>query len=227
MKLGATFHKLITARLFLGLVLLSGLVAFDLFNYDSTRFALENMIGEVRFLTLTWAQIIAFASCAIDLAGVAKIFTPEQDMRKEDPFVWVLVGVWFIAAILNAFGTWWSMVVRMTANPSLGTFMFSREELISTVPAVLASFILLIRVGLIGSVAQAGDSWLWSGKPARHTVSRNAIHAPRTASSPVSGQMRAITPPRPQTAPVTPPAAGGLASLLGKNGNGKVPDFED
>src|SRR5210317_1496031 len=80
----------IPRHLVIGLILVFALLAFELFNFDTTRFALESLLGDVRFLNLTWAAILAVAFCAIDFAGLAKLFTPQRgsDEPKE---VWYLM----------------------------------------------------------------------------------------------------------------------------------------
>ena len=48
-------------------------VAFEIFNFDTTEFALQSY-WEASFLGLQWATILAIAFCAIDFAGLARIF---------------------------------------------------------------------------------------------------------------------------------------------------------
>jgi hypothetical protein len=62
----------------MGAILVVALLAFELFNFDTTRYALSNLLGDVRFVGISWASILATAFCAIDFAGLARLFTPEQ-----------------------------------------------------------------------------------------------------------------------------------------------------
>ena len=64
--------------LIFGLIILGALLAFEVFNYSSTLFALSDILGDLAFGPLRWATILAFAFCGIDFAGIARIFTPEQ-----------------------------------------------------------------------------------------------------------------------------------------------------
>ena len=62
----------------IGVILGVALLAFEMFNFDTTQYALRNLLGEVRFLGLQWASILAIAFCSIDFAGLARLFTPES-----------------------------------------------------------------------------------------------------------------------------------------------------
>ena len=64
--------------LIFGVIILFALLAFEVFNYSSTLFALTDILGNLAFGPLRWAAMLAFAFCAIDFAGIARIFTPEQ-----------------------------------------------------------------------------------------------------------------------------------------------------
>ncbi|MDP2778299.1 MAG: hypothetical protein Q8O48_11715, partial [Anaerolineales bacterium] len=89
-----------------GCILISALLAFEIFNFGTTSFALQNVLGDLQFAGLRWSSILAFAFCGIDFAGIARIFTPEQG-RDEPAEVWYLFGAWLLAAGFNAILTWW------------------------------------------------------------------------------------------------------------------------
>src|SRR4030095_706463 len=80
--------------LIFGGIILSALLAFEIFNYSSTLFALSDILGDLAFGPLRWAAILAFAFCGIDFAGIARIFTPETG-RDEPAEVWYLFAAWF------------------------------------------------------------------------------------------------------------------------------------
>ena len=61
-----------------GMMIIAALMAFEIFNFSSTDFALRDVLGDLRFLGIRWATILAIAFCGIDFAGVARLFTPEQ-----------------------------------------------------------------------------------------------------------------------------------------------------
>ena len=85
-----------------GMMILGALLAFEIFNFSSTQFALQDMLGNLEFAGVGWATILAIAFCGIDFAGIARIFTPEQG-RDEPKEVWYLFGAWLLAA---AFEYW-------------------------------------------------------------------------------------------------------------------------
>ena len=66
-----------------GSILISALLSFELFNFGTTSFALQDVLGNLKFAGFQWSTILAFAFCGIDFAGIARIFTPEQG-RDED-----------------------------------------------------------------------------------------------------------------------------------------------
>ncbi len=61
-----------------GIMIIGALLAFEVFNFSTTEFALNDVLGELKFAGLRWATILSIAFCGIDFAGIARIFTPEQ-----------------------------------------------------------------------------------------------------------------------------------------------------
>lgn len=96
----------------IGLILVVALLAFELFNFDSTRYALNNLLGSVNFLGVSWAAILAVAFCAIDFAGLARLFTPQRG-AEEPREVWYLTGAWLLGATMNAIMTWWAVSLTL------------------------------------------------------------------------------------------------------------------
>src|SRR5260370_35206406 len=83
-----------------GSIIVAAMLAFELFNYSTTDFALANLLGDLRFMGLRWAMILAIAFCGMDFAGIARLFTPENG-RSERVEVWYLLAAWFLAATMN------------------------------------------------------------------------------------------------------------------------------
>ena len=54
-----------------GGILLGALLAFEVFNYSTTDFALHDVLGDLRFAGLRWSTILSLAFCGIDFAGIA------------------------------------------------------------------------------------------------------------------------------------------------------------
>ena len=102
-----------------GLIIVTALLAFEIFNYSTTQFALADVLGDLKFAGLRWATILAIAFCGIDFAGIARIFTPQQG-RDEPAEVWYLFGAWLLAAGFNATLTWWGVSVAIAGHTSAG-----------------------------------------------------------------------------------------------------------
>ncbi|HEX6033385.1 MAG TPA: hypothetical protein VFY83_03080 [Anaerolineales bacterium] len=151
--LQGTAHK---RGLIFGLIILCALLAFEVFNYSSTLFALTDMLGTLSFGPLRWATILAFAFCAIDFAGIARIFTPEQG-RDEPAEVWYLFAAWFLAAAFNATLTWWGVSVAILQHNAAGGVLLGASVMTKVVPVFVAAMVLLIRVLLINTFSIAGE----------------------------------------------------------------------
>jgi hypothetical protein len=145
-------------QLLIGVILILALFAFEMFNFDTTRYALENLLGDVRFAGLGWAAILAIAFCAIDFAGLARLFTPERG-GNEPKEVWYLMGAWLLGATMNALMTWWAVSLTLLDH-QLGNEVLSREQLIRIVPVFVAVLVWLTRVLFIGAVTVAGERML-------------------------------------------------------------------
>jgi len=140
-----------------GLIIVGALLAFEIFNYSTTEFALKDVLGDLNFIGMRWSTILAIAFCGIDFAGIARLFTPEQG-KNEPAEVWYLFGAWLLAATMNATLTWWGVSVAIVENSTLtGTQVVSRETLTSAVPVFVAVMVWLIRVLIIGTFSVSGD----------------------------------------------------------------------
>jgi len=142
--------------LLFGALILAALLAFEIFNYSTTDFALTDLLGNLRFLDIRWATILAIAFCGIDFAGIARLFTPERGMG-EPREVWYLFGAWLLAATMNAMLTWWGVAIAILNHESLGGAVVSRQTLLDVVPVFVAIMVWLIRVLIIGTFSAAGD----------------------------------------------------------------------
>ena len=194
-----------------GLMIIGALLAFEIFNFSTTQFALLDMLGDLTFAGMRWATILAIAFCGIDFAGIARIFTPEQgaDEPKE---VWYLFGAWFLAAAFNAMLTWWGVSVAIVNHTSAsGGAVISNDLLIKIVPIFVAAMILLIRVLIIGSFSLAGDR-LFSIDHARPRNNSRPVEQPAPTYRPAQTQSQPIIrsasslnrPAVPQSPPSTP-----------------------
>lgn len=215
-----------------GTILLVALLAFEIFNFDTTRYALTNLLGNVEFMGLGWAAILAVAFCAIDFAGLVRVFTPERgaDEPKE---VWYLMGAWLLGATMNALMTWWAVSLTLL-NHDFGNEVLNRAQLLRIVPIFVATMVWLIRILFIGSLTVAGEQ-LFHGNhrgparkrkskaqsrsrgrklPARAGRSATPARAPRSKAPP-----RTTAVPKPATA--KSPASGSAQTNGAGGGSGR------
>jgi putative effector of murein hydrolase LrgA (UPF0299 family) len=210
-------------KFLVGLVLLVALVAFEIFNFDTSRYALNSLLGNVEFLGLQWAAILAIAFCAIDFAGLVRIFTPERG-RDEPKEVWYLTGAWLLGATMNAILTWWAVSLALL-NHNFGNEVLSRQQLLLYVPIFVAVLVWLTRILFIGAFSVAGEHIFdihsigqtsYSGKqqPAVPTTTRPQYSQPAKSNSrpmPTAPQTRTARPaPKPQP---TVPTSGFVEEL--------------
>ena len=161
MATNSKFSKLVQGNrisrgLVWGILILSALIAFEIFNYSTTEFAMSDLLGDLQFMGMRWSTILAIAFCGIDFAGIARLFTPEQgaDEPKE---VWYLFGAWLLAATMNASLTWWGVSVAILNHATLGNTVIPREQMLRIVPIFVAVIVWLIRVLIIGTFSVAGE----------------------------------------------------------------------
>jgi len=213
-----------------GAMILGALLAFEVFNFSTTEFALNDVLGELKFAGFRWATILSIAFCGIDFAGIARIFTPEQG-ADEPTEVWYLFGAWLLAAAMNAMLTWWGVSVAIINHSSLGAgAVISNATLTKAVPVFVAIMVWLIRVLIIGTFSLAGDR-LFSqdtrrarstARPTSRPQSSRATASLRPASSlprPASTYTRPA--PKPQGSYSRPEPTYQNMSFSGRNQNQK------
>ncbi len=170
-----------------GLIIIFALLAFEMFNFSTTQFALLDVLGDLKFLGMRWASILAIAFCGIDFAGIARIFTPEQG-RNEPTEVWYLFGAWLLAAAFNAMLTWWGVSVAIASHNSVaGGVVVSNATLTKVVPLFVAIMVWLIRVLIIGTFSVAGER-MFSQAETRYSSQ------PRPATRPVLQPASSLAP---------------------------------
>ncbi len=162
--------------LIFGVIILTALLAFEFFNYSTTVFALEDLLGDLDFLGLQWATILAIAFCGIDFAGIARLFTPEVGSNEPNE-IWYLFAAWMLAATMNAMLTWWGVSIAILNHQSQGGAVVSNEMLLKVVPIFVALMVWLIRVLIIGTISVAGDRLFSQSEVRASTGQRSAIPA--------------------------------------------------
>lgn len=177
-----------------GGIIVFGLGAFDIFNFATTQDALRSFLGDAKLLIVPIATALAIAFCAVDLGGLASIFTKEKGLG-EPWYVWMLGAGWLVASMANAFLTYWAVLMGMTSAPALTNPKFSAEAVLNVVPVMLAITVWLIRLLIIGSMIVAGNHH----RPVARPMARPAIKP--GIPQPVAAQptMRTPVPPKPTT----------------------------
>ena len=161
-----------------GVIIIVALFAFEAFNYSTTDFALSDLLGNLTFLGIRWATILAIAFCGIDFAGIARLFTPEAG-NTEQGEVWYLFGAWLLAATMNAMLTWWGVSLAILNHQTLGNAVIERTTLLRVVPIFVAVLVWLIRVLIIGTFSVAGDRLFTQ-------ADKRQFAQPRTAQASIS-----------------------------------------
>ncbi len=155
-----------------GLMIFGALIAFEIFNFSTTEFALHDVLGDLKFAGIKWATMLSIAFCGIDFAGIARIFTPEQG-ADEPAEVWYLFAAWLLAAAMNATLTWWGVSVAISTHASQGAAVVGGDTVRTVVPVFVAIMVWVIRILIIGTFSIAGDR-LFSMSSQRRNVSTQA-----------------------------------------------------
>jgi len=182
-----------------GFMIIGALLAFEIFNYSTTEFALKDVLGNLSFAGLSWATILSIAFCGIDFAGVARLFTPEQG-RDEPAEVWYLFGAWILAAAMNAALTWWGVSVAISNHTSEGAAVMSNATIQSVVPVFVAVMVWVIRILIIGTFSIAGERMF--AQTSRRTYSQQQTST-RHDHRPVRSTVNSTTSSRPIIAPAS------------------------
>ncbi len=175
-----------------GLLILGALIAFEIFNYSTTDFALSDLLGSLRFAGLRWSTILAIAFCGIDFAGIARLFTPEKG-SGETKEVWYLFGAWLLAASMNAMLTWWGVALAILSHTSLGQSVLAPGVMLKVVPIFVAIMVWLIRVLIIGTLSVSGGRLFSQASETRPLRQPAGAGTFRPAAPPISNPVPAAS----------------------------------
>lgn len=201
--------------IFLGVIILVALLAFEMFNYSTTDYALKDLLGNLQFAGISWSTILAIAFCGIDFAGVARIFTP-QTGADEPKQVWYLFAAWLLAATMNAVLTWWGVSMAIANHNVVSKSVIGAEALNTIVPIFVAVMVWVIRILIIGSISVNAERVLGlhtkpTGyrRPVTNTVSPSISSVSRAApaASGVNLRPASVAMPRPASTMVRPSVA--------------------
>jgi hypothetical protein len=137
--------------------LVGATVLFEVFNFSTTEHALGDVLGDLRFIGISWATILALAFCGLDFAGIARLFCPDGREGEERAQAIYLLAAWLLAGVINAAMTWWAITAALLARPNLGNELVSRKDMIVYVPILVAGAVWLIRILLIGMLTMSGS----------------------------------------------------------------------
>ena len=191
-----------------GAILVAALLAFEIFNYSTTAFALSDVLGDLATAGVRWSTVLAIAFCGIDFAGIARLFTP-QNGRSEPNEVWYLFGAWLLAASFNAALTWWGVSVAIINHASAGSVLVGQATLTRVVPVLVAVMVWMIRVLIIGTFSLAGENLftLASDMPGDRPVQRGQVQplVPSARIQPAPSYTRPAPKPIPSIRPLPRP----------------------
>jgi len=177
-----------------GCILFTALLAFEVFNYVTTDFALADLLGSnLKFIGIRWATILAIAFCGIDFAGIARLFTPEQG-QDEPAEVWYLFGAWLLAAAMNAGLTWWGVAVAAHSHTAMGSAVIAKETLQNIVPVFIAVMVWVIRILIIGTFSIAGERLFAADNDATYSSHRTTTVPRPVISTPIQPRPAASLP---------------------------------
>ncbi len=183
-----------------GAIIITALMAFEIFNYSTTDYALTDLLGNLTFMGLRWATILSIAFCGIDFAGIARLFG--SDMTRAHNENWFLFGAWLLAATMNATLTWWGVSLAILNHQTAGSAVVSHETMLRVGPIFVAVLVWLIRVLIIGTFSSAGDR-LFGGE----TASAQPLYRPIARPAAAAPTPRMSSQPRPAIA--TPASSAG------------------
>lgn len=186
MSLQSSSMKSVRVRsgLVLGLIILVALVAFEIFNYSTTQYALSDLLGPLTFANVPWSTILSIAFCGIDFAGIARLFSQEEQ-SSEPKEVWYLFGAWLLAATMNAILTWWGVSMAIVNHTVRSDAIVSASTIIKVVPIFVAVMVWVIRILIIGTISVTIDRYMKSDK--RGWTARSQAQNFQTARQPTVG----------------------------------------
>jgi len=184
------------------LLIFLALLAFELFNYSTTDYALRDLLGDIGFGSLRWATILAMAFCAMDFSGIARLFS-QQDEGKEKRENWYLLAAWLIAATMNAGLTWWGVSMAIYNHPVQSIMVVDPLTIVTVVPIFVAVLVWVLRILIIGSLVTALNRLMVNEKeekPVQPQVRPSQpfgfkVQPPVPGAAPVSGFVRKPMPP--------------------------------
>ncbi len=189
----------VRSGLVLALIIIIALVAFEMFNYSTTEYALSDLLGGLLFANIRWSTILSIAFCGIDFAGIARLFVPEMG-SKEPKEAWYLFAAWLLAATMNAILTWWGVSMAIVNHTVRSVAIVDSSTLMHVVPVFVAVMVLVIRILIIGTLSMA----IGRITSAETRVNVPAWNRPGAATHPAASRPTAAARPASFSRPYSP-----------------------
>ena len=177
-------------------IIVAALVAFELFNFSTTDFALRGMFGSQSAGGMSWSTILALAFCGMDFAGIARLLAPHNE-EVESRDSWFLLGAWVLAAAMNAGLTWWAISIAVYNQPVNNALILDPMTFVTAVPVLVAVMVWLIRILIIGTLVSSLNNVLYSKQSKKEQVQqqpfgfRPGVQAVPAGYRPIPNQARA------------------------------------
>jgi hypothetical protein len=150
-------------------IIIAALVAFEVFNFSTTDFALRGMFGSQSAVGMSWSTILALAFCGMDFAGIARLLAP-RGAETESRDTWFLLGAWVLAAAMNAGLTWWGISIAVYNQPVDTALILDPMTFVTAVPVLVAVMVWVIRILIIGTLVSSLNKALYSKQPKKEPV---------------------------------------------------------
>jgi hypothetical protein len=171
-------------------IIVLALIAFEAVNYSTTAYALRDLLGDLQFIGIRWATLMALAFCSLDFAGIARLVTQKSKLQASRES-WFLFGAWLIAGTFNAALTWWGVTIAITNHPLRSAEVVSTHNLTTVVPLVVAILVWVIRILIIGSLTSSLEQSSSARKAVRRVDGLSQPDGFPAGSRPAAGFSRA------------------------------------
>ncbi|MGV8026200.1 MAG: hypothetical protein AB2L18_06565 [Anaerolineaceae bacterium] len=128
------------------------LLSLEIFNFSTTQFALQDLLGEIGAGPTTWAAILAIAFCGMNLIGIIRLFTSSNHQNQGNEG-WFLLGAWLLAAVTNTGLNWWGVSIAIYNHPVNSVLVVDPMTIVTVIPTFVALIVMLIRILIIGNLA--------------------------------------------------------------------------
>jgi hypothetical protein len=137
------------------LIIVFALLAFEIFNFSTTEYALHDMLGDLGMGAVRWSMILSLAFSGMDFAGIARLLTFSKSDGRHDREDWYLLGAWVLAAAMNAGLTWWGISVAIYNQPADSVFLLDPMTFVTVIPVLVALMVWVIRILIIGMLVSS------------------------------------------------------------------------